>query len=149
MLKFNIDEIKRKISDYSKKTIGEKYVLSNKIYNTFLIIDPKFIDDVFSKTKIDILYKNATMIVSKNISNGMVVVPNLLNRDLTLIFKDESKDVTEPFFEIVDLVEKLTKDNLERLILIGFFMNEDRMAIIQSFNILTNEIMGILYGEKN
>lgn len=144
MLRVNYEILKEKTNNYDSLSIGEKYSLGNKVYNLIATADKDKVNNVLEKVGLKKLFKNATDIVIINIEKGMTIVPDSSQRQITLIFPKESQDKSDAYFEVVNLANKMGKDIIEKLIIIGFFMIEENMEIIQSYNLLSSEISEIL-----
>lgn len=146
MLKVNYDVLKEKTNNYDSLSIGDKYSLGSKVYNLMATADKDKINSILEQVGLKRLFKNATETVLINVKKGMTIVPESNQRQMTLIFPKETQDASSAYFEIVDLAEKMGKDNLEKLVIVGFFMSEENMEIIQAYNLLSPEVSEILNG---
>ena len=144
MLKVNYEVLNSKVSNFNSLKTGEKYALSNKVFNMLSTADKRKIEDVLVKSTIKDLYDRAESLVLAKTNEGMILVPETLTRIMTLVFSSNDQDTTGSFFEVSTLAKKLSEDPLENLVIIGFFMDEDRMNIIQAYNLLSPEITGML-----
>jgi hypothetical protein len=144
MLKIDYSTLNKKVSDYDSMSISGKYSMSNRIFNTLINADREKVKEVLLNSGMNDLYSRAESLVFASVKKGMNIVADSNKREITLIFKDEKKDQQASFFEIENLVSKMTSDNLERLIVLGFFMNEEKMITIQSYNLISSEISGII-----
>ena len=144
MLKINYDTLNSKTSHYSSLDIKEKYVLSNKIFNMVATTDKQSLESTLEKSGVKELFERAEVLVLSKAQQGMIIVPEPRKREITLVFSSIDNDVTGPFFEISKLAERMGSTNVEKLLILGFFMNEDKMNVIQAYNLLSNEISGLI-----
>lgn len=142
----NINILNSKLFNFENLSIKEKYIISKKVFDTLNNSDKEALISILDNSGISSLYKRALSIVSFNIKKNMVIVPEFYIRNISLLFNDSSLDKTGDFFEIVDLAKKMSKDILTQSIIIGFFMDEEKMTVIQSYFLLNPEIKGIIYG---
>lgn len=136
---YNKDLILKKLENFNKLPIGDRYLLSQKIFNVFKMIDQKEIEQIFIKTGFHKIYESAEKKVSFLIHEGMIIVPEHEKRQLSLIFKEHSRDCSGDFFEVCDLADSISDSNLEKALIIGFLMEKEKMTIIQTYNLITNK----------
>jgi len=132
----NYETLNEQIKDFSSKNSKEKYVLSFKIYKMLAQFDPGKVIEILTKTSILQIFDRAKSIVEMEIKEGMILFPEAQFGRMTLLFKDDKKDLSDSFFDIEKLALKLGKDTLSQILIIGFFMNESRMNIIQAYHLL-------------
>lgn len=145
MLKANYEILEKKLEGFDSLPVGEKYLRSEKLYKTLEVADTDKINSVLKETGVELLYKSAEQDVMTELKKDMKIVSSKA-RQLNLLYPNEKKDAVISFFEVSNLADKLGKSNLEKSIIIGFFMNEERMNIIQIFNHLSPKISAIVEG---
>lgn len=138
-MQINYSMLDEKIRGYEKFSIGEKYKMGELVVKALSIGDKVRLAQILKETGIESLYEKACDKVDFETKQGMRLVP--MDREMFLIFRDESKDNKREFFEICELAEKLGKSALDKLVIIGYFMNQERMNIIQAYQILTGAVI--------
>jgi len=139
MVTLNREILLKKAIEISSYELGQKYIWANKIYQSLLLADPEDVNRILDKTKISELYQVAAAYVNVQIKQGMLILTD--RRNINLIFENKEKDLSVNFFEINDLAKKVTTDPLEQLIVLGFFMKEESMSIIQAYQALTGKVL--------
>lgn len=144
MLKINKETLNKNLEGFSSLPIKDQYQKSLRVFEALNTANNIEVENILSSTGFKSIYKKAESLFKEESDKGMKLFPQLQSLQIALVYPEASQDSVVNFFEVSQLVNKLTESNLERAIVMGFLMNEYRMIVIQVYNHFTNHISDII-----
>lgn len=139
-MQVNFDRLQNKVKEVlnSNLPVGQVYVFAKKVHDVVNLGNKELMTKIYQE-KIAPIYERAQEEVNHLLASKAVIVPEHSQRAISIIFPNENSDKSGNFFEVKTLAEKLSNDDIERMVILGFFLCEERMTIIQAYNLIAEE----------